>query len=888
MMIIDKFNFQAQDAIEFASRLAVKQEHAVVTHWHLLSSLLQQQGGGAARYLEPAGADCTLLSLKVESQLLALPKAKSSLQHTPISRELEKVLISAEEQASGPKEKTIGLGQLLYGLQEHPQVQRLLEDAGADLALLREALQKAPESGFQSGQNAPGEFEHLEKYTTDLTALAAQQELDPLIGRDEAMNQVIQVLGRRMKNNPIIVGESGVGKTAIVEGLAQRIATGEVPEDFAATKILALDLGSLIAGARYRGEFEERFKHVLEEVAAAGNVLLFIDEIHMLIGAGGSEGSMDAANLLKPALTRGQIRCIGATTLEEYRKRIEKNAGLLRRFQLIQLEEPSAELSVAILRGVKDRYESHHGVRLKDAAIAAAVKLSQRYLTDRYLPDKALDLIDQTASNVRFRLASKPEAIIRIDRQIVALEIERRALEQETSALDQARLAELTAELQELRGQSKELTARWKKQREGLKVLESARRKLEEAEGEMARAVAQEDFVRVAELQYKVIPKLKGKIEEYGDSEPLEEETLGQNDIDEEDVAETISKLTGIPVAKLIGSEKQRLAAMEDHLRQRVVGQEEALVTLARAVRRSRSGLTPHNRPIASFLMLGPTGVGKTELAKAAAEFLFNDERLMVRIDMSEFMEKHAVARLIGAPPGYVGYDEGSVLTNRVKHKPYSVVLFDEVEKAHPDVFNLFLQLLDDGRLTDSQSVTVDFTNTIIIMTSNLGSKHINPAETEEEILQMKIGIMEEVHRFFRPEFLNRLDDIIVFRPLTKEVMAPIVEIQLARLRRMLAERRITLKIEPEIMALIAEKGFNPMNGARSLQRVLQSELQDRLAQELMEDRINDGDTVSCKLVEGQIALQALRLLEGQGEGEGAPGGASTLTAVRGEKLSQD
>jgi ATP-dependent Clp protease ATP-binding subunit ClpB len=678
--------------------------------------------------------------------------------------------------------------------------------------------------------------------------------LDPIIGRDEEIRQAIQILSRRLKNNPIIIGEPGVGKTAIVEGLAQRIVEGDVPDNLKDTAVLALDMGQLIAGAKYRGEFEERFKRVLDEIAAAGNVITFIDEIHIIVGAGASEGAMDASNLIKPALSRGEIHCVGATTLEEYRKHIEKDAALMRRFQIVMVEEPSLDDTISILRGVKEKYEVHHGVRIQDVAVNAAAKLSQRYITDRFLPDKAIDLIDQTAATIRITLASKPEEIDKIDRQIVQLEIEARALADETDAQFKERLKVLEEELSELKAKSNDLTEKWQKEKKAISEVQEANKALEEAKREMEQKVREEDFSRVAELQYKVIPECEKVLEEYGDID-ISGSGFLREAIDDQDIAATVSRWTGIPVSKMLGEERDRLLHLEDHLRKRVVGQDEALSAISKAVRRSRSGLQDPNRPLGSFLMLGPSGVGKTELAKALAEFMFDDERALIRIDMSEFMEKHSVARLVGAPPGYVGYDEGGVLTNSVRRKPYSVVLFDEVEKGHPDVFNLFLQLLDDGRLTDSQGQVVNYTNTIILMTSNLGAEHIEPAETEEDAQRMIQGIMQAVRGHFRPEFLNRLDDILVFSQLSPEVMPIIVDIQLKKLRKLLQERQIELEVKEEAKLLLAEEGFNPLYGARPLKRVIQSRLQDHLAEEIISGAIQEEQKVVVTAVDGEFVF---------------------------------
>ena len=842
-MIIEKFTVKAQDNIENACRLAVKKDHQYVTPWHLLYSVLEDKKNPARGYLSQAEVDMDKLGARVDGQLLTQPKARADSQQTPINRNLEKVFVQAEEFATGTDDKYIGINHILLGMLETDEMLSAFVDAGTKKDKLSSILKQAPKGKFSGGEEASGDFEYLSKYTQDLTERAKAGELDPVIGRDDEIRLAIQALSRRLKNNPIIIGEPGVGKTAIVEGLAQRIARNTVPDNLKSTAVLSLDMGQLIAGAKFRGEFEERFKRLLQEVSDAGNVILFIDEIHMLVGAGGSEGSMDAANLIKPALSRGEIRCIGATTLEEYRKHIEKDSALMRRFQVVMAEEPTIEETISILRGLKEKYEVHHGVQILDEALVSGAKLASRYITDRFLPDKAVDLIDQTAASIRIGLSSKPEEIDKIDRRIIEMEIEIRALKNETDKQIIERVNLLSREMEQLKEKSKELTEKWEMEKNALTEVQEAQKSLEEAKQEMERKVQEEDFSRVAELQYKVIPECENTLAKYADIDISDERFL-RKAVNSDDVADVVSRLTGIPVSKMLGSEKDRLLHLESYLRNRVVGQEEALTIIAKAVRRSRAGVQNPNRPIASFLMLGPTGVGKTEVAKALAEFMFNDERAITRIDMSEFMEKHSVARLIGAPPGYVGYEEGGILTNSVRRKPYSVLLFDEVEKGHADVFNLFLQLLDDGRLTDSHGQTVNFSNTIVLMTSNLGAESIQPTETEEDVQQMKAGIMEAVRSYFRPEFLNRLDDIIIFRQLTMEVMKPIADIQLGRLKKLLKEREIQLEVKDGAKVFLAKEGFNPLMGARPLNRVIQTRLQDPLAEKIIANEIQEGDTV--------------------------------------------
>lgn len=845
-MIIEKFSSKAQDVIERACRLAVKKEHQVVTPWHLLFSMLEGKSSPARRYIEEAGGKLDQLGGRVDGQLLTQPKALANVQQTPINRDLERIFVQAEDLITASGEKYIGINHLLAAMLETQELLSALTDAGVKRETLVLLLSQAPKGG-KAAETSLEEFEYLSKYTRDMTELVRRGELDPVIGRDDEIRMAIQILSRRLKNNPIIIGEPGVGKTAIVEGLAHRMAAGDVPDDLKSAVLLSLDMGQLIAGAKYRGEFEERFKRVLQEIEDAGNVVTFIDEIHTLVGAGASEGAMDASNLIKPALARGKLRCVGATTLEEYRKHIEKDAALMRRFQLVMADEPSPEGTLTILRGVKEKYELHHGVHISDAALNAAVQLSRRYISDRFLPDKAIDLMDQAAASVRIRVASKPEELDRLDLKIVELEIELRALEGEAGAEAQERVRQIQEELERSRAESGVLKERWEREKHAVARVRDARKTLEEARREMDQKVREEDFSRVAELQYKVIPQAEAALADYADLQ-IDETGPSQAEVTVEDVAETVSRWTGIPVSKMLGSERERLLNLEEQLRRRVVGQEEALSAVAKAVRRSRAGVQDPNRPIASFLMLGPTGVGKTELGKALAEFLFDDERALVRIDMSEFMEKHSVARLTGAPPGYVGYEEGGVLTNKVHRKPYSVILFDEVEKAHPDVFNLFLQVLDDGRLTDSQGTTVNFANTIILMTSNLGSDRIEPVETEDERRMMNRAIMEVVRGHFRPEFLNRLDDILIFNQLTLDAMLPIVEIQLRRVQRLLTDKKIDLVVSDGARAHLAEEGFNPLYGARPLKRVIQTRLQDPLAEKIIAGEIQEGRLVYVSL----------------------------------------
>lgn len=852
-MIIEKFSMKAQEVIESACRLAVKRDHEYVTPWHMFSILLNEDL--KRFYLSGIKMDFDLLAARADGKLLTQPKGKAGNTQTPINRDLEKVFIIAEEASQKTKSKYIGINHILIGLLDQEEIAQAFTEAGVDKKELIAALEQPPKGRFAKGEEGTGDFEYLAKYSTDMTDKARQGLMDPVIGREKEIRFTIQILSRRMKNNAIIIGEPGVGKTAIVEALAQHIVNGDVPDDLKTVSILSLDMGQLIAGAKYRGEFEERFKRVLQEVTDAGNVILFIDEIHMLIGAGGQEGSMDAANLIKPALSRGEIRCVGATTLQEYRKHIEKDTALMRRFQTVLVDEPGIEETITILRGIKEKYEVHHGVHIQDAALVSAAKLSKRYVMDRFLPDKAVDLIDQTAASVRIGLSSKPEEIDEIDRRIVNLEIEIRALKDDTDSESLERLKKLNEEIAALGEKSKSMTEKWEKEKNALSAVQKATKELEEAKREMELKVRAEDFSRVAELQYKIIPELNKTIAEYADID-LSDNRYLQRSISGDDIADTVSRLTGIPVSKMMGSEKDKLLHLEDHLRGRVIGQDHALAAIAKAVRRSRAGVQSPNRPIASFLMLGPTGVGKTEVCKALAEFMFDDENALVRIDMSEFMEKHSVARLIGAPPGYVGYEEGGVLTNAVRRKPYSVILFDEVEKGHADVFNLFLQLLDDGRLTDSQGQTVNFSNTVVLMTSNLGSADIQPAETEEEVQEMNARIMDAVRSHFRPEFINRLDDILIFKQLTMECMKSIAQIQMRNLIKLLAEKNIKINVTDEALEQLSKLGFNPLMGARPLKRIIQTHIQDPLAEDIIEGRIQPGNTVDIKVEDEKFVME--------------------------------
>ena len=852
-MIIEKFNLKAQESIESACRLAVEKDHSVVTPWHLLSTLLEVKNSIGRQYLEQTSIDLVKLTELVNAQLGLQPRAARNAQQTPINRDLERLFIYAEKSALSIGDKYIGINHLLLSFWELEELGLVLNEVGGSKETLLNVFGNMIRSGYTSTENT-GQFEYLNKYTRDLTAMALAGQIDPVIGRDDEVNLTIQVLCRRIKNNPIIIGEPGVGKTAVVEGLAQRIVAGDVPSDLVGCSVLALDMGLLVAGAKFRGEFEERLKRLLQETIEAGNVIIFIDEIHNLVGAGKAEGSMDAANLLKPALARGEIRCIGTTTNEEYRKHFEKDTAIIRRFQVVHLDEPDDKTTLLILRGIKEKYEMHHGIRITEAGLIAAIRFSRRYITDRFLPDKAIDLIDQTAATVRIALSAKPAELEIIDRQLVEMEIEAYSLANE---LNETRKDQVNKELSELRDKSRQMTERWNLEKRAITEVQNASKLLEDSRREMVQKIREEDFVRVAELQHKLIPQAERILAEYADID-INEIHPQKNFIDEHDIAATVGRLTGIPVTKMLDSEQQRLLQLESHLTKRVVGQEEAVSSVSKAIRRARTNIQDANRPLGSFLMLGPTGVGKTELAKTLAQFLFNDDLAMIRIDMSEYMEKHSVARLTGSPPGYVGHEEGGVLTNQVRIKPYSVILLDEVEKAHPDVFNIFLQVLDEGRLTDSQGQLVNFTNTLILMTSNLASEYIEPVETEQEQQRMHSQIMEIVRGHFRPEFLNRLDDILIFRQLTLEAMRPITDIQIGRLAKCLEERNIQLEVSDEAINNLAQLGYNPLYGARPLKRVIQSKLQDPLAELLLTGGVKDGQRVLVDIIDGELTFAGI------------------------------
>lgn len=846
-MIIEKFSPASQTLIEKACRIAVKKNHSFVTPWHLLQAFQSDH----PKFFDLAGIKTDTLVLKLEIRMAELPKALRDAQQTPISRDLEALLIRAEDLAADNQNKKISLKNLLEGLSEREEIKESLIQAGANEASLNAAITAFGEDEkrkvLSSDRNISDEEGSLvEKYTRNLTQAAIDGHLDPVIGRDEEIRLAIQILCRRLKNNPVLLGDPGVGKTAVVEGLALHIANKTVPDSLRDTPILALDMGQLIAGAKYRGEFEERLKGLIEELSSMPKAILFIDEIHTMIGAGKAEGSMDAANLLKPALSRGELTVIGATTFAEFRKHFEKDEAIMRRFQKVEIPEPSIDETLTILRGIEEKYERHHGVLIEDEALQVAVNLSKRYITERFLPDKAIDLMDQTAATVRIRLSSKPRNLEQIDQQIRKLEIEQRAILNENPA----RANELGGEIETLKIQSQELTAVWQDNQKSMDDIRTAYETLESARSELEEKIKAEDFARVAELEHKIIPNAEKLLADRGHTEAFAVQKSA-NRVTPEDIADTVARVTGIPVNKLVDSEKDRLLSLESALSTRVVGQEVAITSIAKAVRRAKADLQDDKRPMGSFLMLGPSGVGKTELAKTLAEFLFSDEASILRFDMSEYMEKHTVSRLTGAPPGYVGFDEGGLLTNRVRQKPYSVLLFDEVEKAHADVFNLFLQMLDEGRLTDSQGHTVNFNNTLILLTSNLGSQFIQPVETEEEAKEMQTQIMDAVRAHFRPEFLNRLDDILIFNQLTLETMRPIVDIQLSRLIKKLADREVELLFTDTARDQLATWGFNPIYGARPLKRVIQSRVQDPLSDMFLRSEIEPGNRIEVDWQEG-------------------------------------
>ncbi len=854
-MDINRLTEKAQEALRAAQSEAMRLGHQQIDVEHLLLALIQQEGGLARSILDKTAVDADVVRQRVEAELGRLPKVSSTTGGTGevyVTGRLNRLLVQAEDEAKQLKDEYVSVEHLLLAMVEDRSgaAGRILNELGLTRDKLMQALRQVRGSQRVTSQNPEATYEALERYGRDLTKLGAQGKLDPVIGRDEEIRRVIQVLSRRTKNNPVLIGEPGVGKTAIVEGLAQRIVRGDVPESLKDRKVVALDMGSLIAGAKYRGEFEERLKAVLKEVQEAqGQIILFIDELHLVVGAGKADGAMDAGNLLKPMLARGELHCIGATTLDEYRKYIEKDAALERRFQPIFVDQPSVEDTISILRGLRERYEVHHGVRIKDSALVAAAVLSHRYIADRFLPDKAIDLVDEAAARLRTEIESVPVELDEVQRRVMQLEIEREALKKEKDRASKDRLEKLEKELADLKARGDALRSQWQVERQAVERLRKLREEIDHTRIEIEQAERAYDLNRAAELRYGKLQDLERRLqaEEELLSKKQGASRLLKEEVDEEDIAEVVSRWTGVPVSKLMQGEVDKLLQLGEHLHQRVIGQDEAVEAVADAVIRARSGLKDPNRPIGSFIFLGPTGVGKTELARALAEFMFDDERAMIRIDMSEYMEKHAVSRLIGAPPGYVGYEEGGQLTEAVRRRPYSVILFDEIEKAHHDVFNVLLQILDDGRLTDGQGRIVDFKNTVIIMTSNIGSQLILEFKGKTDsgaYEQMKESVLAEMRHHFRPEFLNRVDEIVVFHSLTEADLKKILDIQLNRLRSRLAERQIVIELTPEAARHLALMGYDPVYGARPLKRAIQKHLETPLGRRLLSGEIHDGDKV--------------------------------------------
>ena len=874
-MNLEKYSERVRGFIQAAQQYALNRNNQQFTPEHILKALIDDDEGFAASLIQRAGGNPRDVELGVDAALDALPKVEGGNGQLYLAQPLAKVFSTAEDLAKKAGDSFVTVERLLQALamEKSAKTSDILAKAGVTPQALNAAINDIRKGRTADSATAEQGYDALKKYARDLTADARAGKLDPVIGRDDEIRRTIQVLSRRTKNNPVLIGEPGVGKTAIAEGLALRIVNGDVPESLKDKQLMALDMGALIAGAKYRGEFEERLKAVLNEVtSAAGQIILFIDEMHTLVGAGKADGAMDASNLLKPALARGELHCVGATTLDEYRKYIEKDAALARRFQPVFVDEPTVEDTISILRGLKEKYEQHHKVRISDSSLVSAATLGNRYITDRFLPDKAIDLVDEAASRLRMQVDSKPEALDEIDRRIMQLKIEREALKVEKDEASKDRLARLEKELAGLEEESTDLTAKWQAEKQKLGLAADLKKQLDEARNELAIAQRKGEFQKAGELAYGKIPDLEKKLVE---AEKQDDAGRGGSMVEEtvtpDHVAHVVSRWTGIPVDRMLEGEREKLLRMEDEIAKRVVGQGEAVQAVSKAVRRARAGLQDPNRPLGSFMFLGPTGVGKTELTKALANFLFDDESAMVRIDMSEFMEKHSVARLIGAPPGYVGYEEGGVLTEAVRRRPYQVILFDEIEKAHPDVFNVLLQVLDDGRLTDGQGRTVDFRNTLIVMTSNLGSEYlVNLGETED-VDKVRDEVMAVVRASFRPEFLNRVDEIILFHRLRRQDMGKIVEIQLKRLEKLLTDRKITLDLDKEAVEWLANKGYDPAYGARPLKRVIQKELQDPLAEKILQGDILDGSTVKVTAGSDRLNFRSKpNVVKGDKEAEAA------------------
>ena len=863
-MQFDKLTLKSQEAVQRSQAIASERSHNRVESVHLLAALLEQKEGTTAPILEKLGASIERIRQGVETSLGEFPRVSGPTQ-AQLAPSAVAVLDAAWSQAEALKDEYVSTEHLLLALAENSRDRAgdLLRVEGGTRENILEALKAVRGSARVTDQDPESKYDALSKYGRDLTEVARRGKLDPVIGREEEIRRVVQVLSRRSKNNPVLIGEPGVGKTAIAEGLAQRIVAGDVPESLKDRALIALDIGALIAGAKYRGEFEDRLKAVLREVSdAAGKVVLFIDELHTIVGAGAAEGAADAANMLKPALARGELHCIGATTLDEYRKYIEKDSALERRFLPILVGEPTVNDTISILRGLKERYEVHHGVRISDKAIVSAARLSSRYITDRFLPDKAIDLVDEAASRVRVQIDSMPEELDQVERKRMQLEIEREALKKEEDPSSLSRSKAVQAEIADLQERSDSMRARWENEKSVISGVRDAKERKENLEVELDRATRNGDLERAAEIRYRDLIALEREIEEKQQKlDVLQSEgSLLSEEVTEDEIAEIVSKWTGIPVTKMLETEQTKLIELEDHLRTRVVGQDEALVAVANSVRRARAGLQDPERPIGSFIFLGPTGVGKTETARALAETLFDDENCMVRIDMSEFMEKHSVSRLIGAPPGYVGYDEGGYLTEAVRRRPYSVVLFDEIEKAHPEVFNVFLQILDDGRLTDGQGRTVDFRNTVLIMTSNIGSQFLTGLSDVDDREKIETGVMDALSSHFKPEFLNRVDDVIIYHQLGRSEIGTITGLQLQRVQRLLSDRRLTLEVSPQAMELLSNRGYDPQFGARPLKRAIQRMLQDPLAMELLEGKYPEGSKIRADVDSSKEGLTFTRI----------------------------